>query len=207
MEQDKPLTRREAYEKSVRDFEAVQNEPKKTDMKNKYMPGLLDSARRLFNRQPENGTIAHSVHEEKVVSISFVKVCAFLVVGIIGLLVMINSGVDDKNEAEKKFKEREASEMSAKGAVKGNHLMGLPRDYAERADWQIVADAKEAVPEKADTTEEPEEKLELEYKEPDLPVNEVRIHDTYAEREWQYEEELRLKAKESPIGFEIKEGR
>lgn len=207
MKQDRPLTRMELYEKSVSDFEAKQFDAKKTDMKSRNESSLLDKIKSILPSREENGMMACSRLVDKVTSISFKKVC-FCMLGVIVIIVgAFFYGIGRDDAVAKKADGTNPAVSISKGAVKGNHLSGLPRDYTEGAGWQTADEKKGSLPVTLEVQEPPEVSELLEEETPAVPVNEVRINDTYAERYRQYEEDLRLKAKESPIAFELKEGR
>ena len=83
-------------------------------------------------------------------------------------------------------------------------MTNIPKDYSDWAAGESVKKQDEVKKQEIDVLDESKNTV---VETPSVIPNEktVVVYDTYAERNHQYEEDLKLKAKESPIAFEIKE--
>ena len=111
-------------------------------------------------------------------------------------------GISNNRQAEQRLEETNGRIKETKMAVQGNHLINIPKDYSAWAEGQDVNNKKEKILAKVETSVADDvNDVETVV----VPAGEKSlVYDTYADRAHQRDEELRLKAKESPIAFEIK---
>mgnify|MGYP003288575768 CR=1 FL=1 len=193
------------YEKSVSDFEIRQGkDAKEINMTMKSKNGLVDELKSRFKTPNNKNVIGHSKLENKVRWISTERVCVGVAIVMMIAIGSFSWGISNNEQAEKNLAETNRQMSKSKSAVHGNHLTNIPKDYS---DWAAGASVKKQEVVKKQEIDD----LELSNNTvvEDVPVipNEknVVVYDTYADRNHQYEEDLKLKAKESPIAFDIKE--
>lgn len=193
------------YEKSVSDFEIRQGkEAKEINMTMKSKNGLVDELKSRFKTPNNKNVIGHSKLENKVRWISTERVCVGVAIVMMIVIGSFSWGISNNEQAEKNLAETNRQMSKSKSAVHGNHLTNIPKDYS---DWAAGSSVKKQEVVKKQEIDD----LELSNNTvvEDVPVipNEknVVVYDTYADRNHQYEEDLKLKAKESPIAFDIKE--
>lgn len=116
---------------------------------------------------------------------------------------------DDKKRAEQE-KARRVTEIKDSKAVAGEHLLNIPKDYKEHAELEAKKKAElERMKAKMEEDKKPEAKAKEKV---DVPTNpqvppqpSYRHELTPAEKAELMRIEMKKKALESPIGFELKE--
>lgn len=206
MDERERISPAQKYEESVRAFEDRQGRyAKETKMTSKSNDALIQKVKDLFKTENHNYIIGRNKLEDKVRWISMQRV--YLGAGLV-LAIAIGGfvwGISNNEQAEEKLKETKNKIKETKLAVQGNHLTNIPKDYSAWADEEASKHNKNRHLEKV-VTALPVENVYEEGEDTEPADEKVLIYDTYAEREHQRVEDLRLKAKESPIAFELKNG-
>ena len=193
------------YEKSVSDFEIRQGkDAKEINMTMKSKDGLVDKLKNRFKERNNNTVAAHSSLENKVRWISTERVCVGVAIVMMIAIGSFGWGISNNEQAEKNLAETKRQISESKSAVHGNHLTNIPKDYSDWGAGESVKKQDEVKKQEIDVLDVSKNTV---VETPSVIPNEktVVVYDTYAERNHQYEEDLKLKAKESPIAFEIKE--
>lgn len=193
------------YEKSVSDFEIRQGkDAKEINMTMKSKDGLVDKLKNRFKGRNNNTVAAHSSLENKVRWISTERVCVGVAIVMMIAIGSFGWGISNNEQAEKNLAETKRQISESKSAVHGNHLTNIPKDYSDWAAGESVKKQDEVKKQEIDVLDVSKNTV---VETPSVIPNEktVVVYDTYAVRNHQYEEDLKLKAKESPIAFEIKE--
>ena len=195
----------EQFNKSIKDFESRQGKAsKEINMKSKSTDGFLKSLGEKFRSVEYGNVIGHSLLEKNVIWISSKRV--FVGVGLVMMIAIAGFcwGITNNEQAEKNLEATKKNLSESKSAVQGNHLINIPKDYSDLAESKSFKD-------KGQTKKDVGESLKDDYyvvaesEKSTSTSNPVIVYDTYADRAHQYEEDLKLKALESPIAFEIKE--
>lgn len=204
MEDGNNISPIQQYERSVRDFETRQgNDAKEINMTTKSKDGIVDKLRSRFNKINNNNVIGHSKLESKVRWISTERVCIGMAILMLISIGSFSWGISNNDQAEKKLAETNRQISETKSVVHGNHLENIPKNYSDWAAGESIKKKEAAEKDEADVFEKSEETVEGDV--PAMPADKSEVvYDTYAERHLQYEEDLKMKAKESPIAFEIK---
>lgn len=134
-----------------------------------------------------------------------------LLLFIITTMYAMLTGLEDDKKAALEKEQRQANEVRDSKAVTGDHLLNIPKNYTEQAE---IETKKKAEAEKQKNLKETEKKqsekktdkqLPSSPQIPQQPIYNNRYEPTLAEKERLRKEELRQKAYESPIGFELRE--
>lgn len=193
----------ERYEQSVREFERIQGSgAKEINMTAKSKNGMFQKLKTKFKKDDNNYIIGRNGLEDRVKWISLQRV--YLAAGLVLLIAFTGFGwgISNNRQAEQRLEETNGRIKETKMAVQGNHLINIPKDYSAWAEGQDVNNKKEKILAKVETSVADDvNDVETVV----VPAGEkTLVYDTYADRAHQRDEELRLKAKESPIAFEIK---
>ena len=194
----------EQFNKSIKDFESRQGKAsKEINMKSKSTDGFLKSLGEKFRSVEYGNVIGHSFLEKNVIWISSKRV--FVGVGLVMMIAIAGFcwGITNNEQAEKNLEATKKNLSESKSAVHGNHLINIPKDYSDLAESKSFKDKDQT---KKDVSESLKDDFysDAESEKSTSTSNQVIVYDTYADRAHQYEEDLKLKALESPIAFEIK---
>lgn len=137
----------------------------------------------------------------------------YYVVGVVCLITLyaVFSGLEDDKKRAQEAEQRKITEVRDSKAVSGDHLLNIPKDYKEQAEREAKKKRDEERMKAMMETEDRGDK-DKEAKAAEAPVAPqvppqpyVRHELTPAEKAELKRLEIKMKALESPIGFELKE--
>lgn len=135
----------------------------------------------------------------------------YYAVGLIVLITMIAlvTGLEDDKKRAQEAEQRKITEIKDSKAISGDHLLNIPKDYKEHAEREAKKKRdeerlREAM--EADSKGKKSKEVIEAPAAPQVPPQPYQRHElTPAEKAELMRIEMKMKALESPIGFELKE--
>lgn len=139
--------------------------------------------------------------KRKYIYYALMGICAITMFAVI-------TGLEDDKKRAQEAEQRKITEVRDSKAVSGEHLLNIPKDYKEQAELEAKKKRdEERMKAMMEADKKPAEKEKVEAPvTPQVPPQPYQRHElTPAEKAELMRIEMKMKALESPIGFELKE--